>query len=78
VEGAAVKQEDGSVGTWKQLTDTSGQLVDVNLDQALFLQQVGPDTTDIYFRAPGDGVYPLSVKETPQEIHQKLTLPLKR
>jgi hypothetical protein len=54
---------------WKRLTDTSGNEVDVNLDNVAYIIRYGDYTSITFSAGHGLGSISVSVKETPDEIH---------
>lgn len=54
---------------WKRLTRVDGQLIDVNMDTVLYMQGF-KDHTNLHFAVPAkDGIYCISIKETPHQVH---------
>jgi len=66
------------MATWKRLQRTTGEgrTVDVNLDTVLLMQQAERYTI-LYFAASvgaDSRIYTIHVKETPEQIHQAITI----
>jgi hypothetical protein len=66
------------MATFKRLTHSGGEQVDVNMDAIVHIQQ-HPNHTTIFFAVyDGRQVHTVFVKETPDEIHGKSPLPQAR
>jgi hypothetical protein len=61
---------------WKRLKRMDQDRdVDVNMDAVIHIERF-KDHTTVYFNvSPGDHIHTVLVKETPDEIHLKSTLP---
>jgi UDP-N-acetylglucosamine pyrophosphorylase len=58
------------MATWKRLTQVSGPLVDVNMDQVAYLQKAMNSSTEIVFATSVDGKkMTIAVKESVEMIH---------
>jgi hypothetical protein len=64
-----VEPKETAMAMWKRLTDSHGGTIDVNLDQACFMEPTSGGT-DIHFITGGKQF----AKETPDEIHGKAAI----